>query len=207
MEQEDLWVLHFHKTLEQNDQDKRGGCMMTTKNMAKAQIGIMINLLLEARKLGEELRGDLASDKELAATMLGVLTGQETDEQEIIAYLEKRGCFEGMKDGGKCDTATVNVVRPDSVEIFLSSGSGSLVAWSSTSDDATPQAGVVYRRSDGTILDLAFAEVKKGKLAEIAGRPADNEDIDIYLYGDPYEEGYTSHTAISQVDIAAALSD
>ena len=84
---------------------------------------------------------------------------------------------------------------------------GKLVAYTGISDDDTRQVGIMHYTNDGSPIDLALAEVKKGSLAEVHGYDANNEDIDLMIWADPYTEDYTERIRIKQEDIRHALND
>lgn len=89
-------------------------------------------------------------------------------------------------------------------EIRLKVPGGTLIAWADDTGESC-QAGVMYQpdgdpQGEGEI-DLFLAEVKGD---ELAGKK-DNDDIDLYLYDDPYTEDYTRKKTIRREDFIKAI--
>ena len=53
---------------------------------------------------------------------------------------------------------------------------------------------------------LGGAEVKRGDLAECDGKPADNKDVDLYIWSDPQKEDYQQRYTLSYEDLSNPLA-
>lgn len=88
-------------------------------------------------------------------------------------------------------------------EVAIKCNGGTLKAYV-YDDGCAKQAGVCYIPDGDTVeIDICLAEVKG---PELANTP-DNKDIDVYLYADPYDEGWTHNATIKHEDIMNALND
>lgn len=101
--------------------------------------------------------------------------------------------------------AKINCINDMYTEVSLPVNGGEFVVGIFDVDEAQ-QAYIDYKYND-TVIDLALAEVKTGEYAETAGLPADNKDIDLYLYSDPHSEEYQRHVRIAYNDVAEALAE
>jgi hypothetical protein len=99
----------------------------------------------------------------------------------------------------------VKVIGNAYVEISVPVNGGKLIAGVCDIDEAG-QAYINYQY-ERSIIDLALAEVKSGELAETAGLPTDNKDIDLYLYSDANSEEYQEHVRMKYQDITGVFVD
>lgn len=86
-------------------------------------------------------------------------------------------------------------------EIRINVNGGTLCAYAYNCGEAK-QVGLSYiPNGEDAPIDLCFAEVKGD---ELAGKQ-NNQDIDVYLYEDPYTEDYTRKVTICKKDIDEAF--
>lgn len=80
-----------------------------------------------------------------------------------------------------------------------------------SADPDNPAVGIylIPKDGDGTIIDLAYAEVKGEELMEIHNEREREkltaEDVCLYTYADPYTEDYTQRNIIKRDDVVKAL--
>lgn len=91
----------------------------------------------------------------------------------------------------------------------IDSPAGELCAYVGADID-NPSVGIYLmpKNGDGTIVDLAYAEVKGKELTDISkeqGEDIGYEDVSLYTYADPYTEDYTQKNVIKRQDVIAAL--
>lgn len=89
-------------------------------------------------------------------------------------------------------------------ELHINSPAGELYAYVSPDKD-NPSVGIymIPKDSDGTLIDLAYAEVKGKELADID--KTGYEDVSLYTYADPYAEDFTAKNIIKRDDVVSAL--
>lgn len=97
---------------------------------------------------------------------------------------------------------SINPKMPEDIEVSITDhDGGTLTAYTSTCDYGTSQAGIVHYDKERFSTDIAMAEIVRGDLAKVKGRPEDNLDIDVMVYGNPEIEDYTKKYLISKEDI------
>lgn len=121
-------------------------------------------------------------------TLDSLVWGEITDIDTYIhdflsAYLPD------AEDGEPVPRTEVFVTSTSAVELRIPVDDKFLVPYTCLSDYGTVDGGVMYVDADKYAYDLLLAEVKKGALAD-NGNP-DNEDIDLYMWGDAFDEDFT----------------
>lgn len=97
----------------------------------------------------------------------------------------------------------------ESETLRIDSPAGELCAYVGADPD-NPAVGIYFmpKDGDGTIVDLAYAEVKGKELTDISkeqGEDIGYEDVSLYTYADPYSEEYTQKNIIKRQDVIEAL--
>lgn len=180
-----------------------------TKNAIKAKLQLAVNLASLTNKVCDDLCNSLTPDDYLCDLTDNIRCNERTDVNEIMAELETANYFADadiIEDGPEVPVPELNIENGTNLSIKTPVNGGYLIAETGESDFGTKQACLLYEYNDYQI-DLAFAEVRAGELAEIANLSADNKDVDLYIYENPYSEDYTSKKTISHTDIQKALSD
>ena len=179
-----------------------------TKNYIEAQLRLIHNLAEQAVKVSHDLFDELTTettDQDAMIDQLNRLNGGEIEGiDEFVREFMDEFVPGSTPDGGLIHRAEVCVEGPESIELRVSTGKGEVLPYVYPADYGTVCCGVSYCEKDSnTEIDLCLVEVKKGPLAEIP----DNEDVDIYVYGDPYSEEFTDKKVLKHEDIVKALSD
>lgn len=182
-----------------------------TKNEIKAKLQLAVNFAGLTKKACNDLCNSLTPipDGYLYDLMDNIQSGERTDVNEIMAELEAENYFayaDIIEDGPELSVPEINIGNETDFCVKVPVNGGYLIAEANDTDFGTKQACLLYE-CNGYQIDLAFAEVKEGKLAEAVDLPADNKNIDLYIYADPYSEDYTVKETISYTDIQDALSD
>ena len=86
-------------------------------------------------------------------------------------------------------------------KLILPVAGGALVAENCCSDFDTRQMCLIYQTDAADELDIALAEVKRGELAEIDGKPVNNRDIDVYEYSDVYSKDWQNRFTLKRDEI------
>ena len=180
-----------------------------TKQAIRAKLALMVNLCDEAWKIGDELCRTLAPNGEddIYELMTEIQERSRTDVDEIMNILEENKYFEeaNIEGGEKLDPINVKIRDWYDIELSYPLKTGALVSYISAGDPEALGGGIVYRDMSGVLVDLAYIEQKKGEIAELTGLSKDNEDLDLYLYENPYSEEYTYKNRIMMDDIEKAL--
>lgn len=183
--------------------------MSTTKNSIKAKLALAINLAEQCHKLINEVTEVLtqSDDDDLYTTMDAVANLEETDIDELMKELEDKEYFKEAhitENGDELPVAAIDVTNPCNVVVKIPVDNNFLIAAVTAADDNI-QASIMHE-TDGYEIDIAMAEVKRGEIATMDKKPADNKDIDLYSYTDPYSEDYQRKDTIKFDDIKKALS-
>ena len=184
--------------------------MSETKNSIKAKFLLMINLSDQLKKIGDELYNSLTEYEEddLADLLTNIQNKEITDIDSIMKFLEDNKYFKDAhitEDGDQVEAAHIEIRSPSNISVKIKSGNEALITYLDELDTGTYQVGNAYEAEDGTVVDLCFAEIKKGELAETAHLSSDNKDIDLYTYGNVYSEEYTNKETIKYEDLRKAL--
>ena len=185
--------------------------MKFTKKQAKAWAKLMRNLSEEAFEIGEKLCKEITPERydERYATLYEKLQKAKECYQMFDEFLVRNKLIEesALKEGDECFSTKVKVTGVNTVELSQPLKNGSLNVYTGVADYGTPNAGIVYESKKGTLLDIAYVEQKKGELAKDKKDPENNEDLDVYIFSNPYTEDYTQKFALSGDDIKDALKE
>lgn len=179
------------------------------KNAIRARIDLIKSLLRCADTIMDELNTGIekSDDAMYDITCYTNLIAKESTE-EILDELIAAGYIDANEDDGE-------KLYPPSIEtnnlwitVTQTVPGGQLCVGTCTSDYNTPQAYIDYIASDSksdvlSEINLALAEIKRGELAE----KSDNQDINLYVWSDPYQEDMTHNWIIKKSDIDTALNE
>lgn len=177
--------------------------MSYTKNEIRAMLEQYLNLSAQSNALLGMIESALLQSNPLnkysvKAILSNLRRGLSSDPDEIIDFLSSRGAFLKMEDGDEVKNPSLELsFGGKCVLVKQSVDGGMLCASIMPSECATSQAGIHYTSPDGILTDFALSEVKRGELAESSGYPADNKNVDLYIWGDPYNEDYTEKLSFS----------
>lgn len=179
-----------------------------TKNKIKADLQIAVNLAKLTKMYCDKLRDNLApsTDNDISELISKIQSCESTDIDELMTELEEK-YFEDAhitEDGPSLCIPEVSIDDIMNLEIKVPVRGGYLVAANGSSDFGTEQVCLMYEK-DGYQIDLALAEVKSGELAETVGMPADNKDVELYVFADTHTEDYTQKNVIKYDDIAVVI--
>lgn len=183
-----------------------------TKNALKAKIQMAVNLAALTKSLCNDICDALTTspDDDIYALTDNIQSYERTDVAEIMKQLEDDGYFADAhitEDGPAIAVPEITLGSPQVISIEIPVGNNSrLIAGTCVADCETPQAFIDYKFDDCGI-NIALAEIKKDELAKASSLPADNKDIDVYVWSDPHTEDYTHSHRIKFDDIAKELSD
>lgn len=183
-----------------------------TKNYIEAQLRLIHNLAEQAVDVSHDLFYELTTettDQDAMIDQLNRLNGGEVEGiDEFIRDFINEYAPKNMPEGEPVQGTTIRVTSPKCIELRAPTGKGELLSYVYPSDGETMCCGVSYfEKTTESEIDLCVAEVKKGVLAETNGKPADNEDIDIYVYGSPYCEDWSDMKTVKYTEIVDALSE
>lgn len=177
-------------------------------NRIEALVKLYDNLSQLRAKIHEELTGSTENldDKvfdDLDALGDGEMTAEEfleenADEFKHINELENSEYIVPAID---IDLGSLYATVSQKVD------GGTLVAGVCESDKGTYQNYITYHNEENAEVNLALAEVKRGDLAECDGKPADNKDIDLYIWSDPREEDYQQRYTFSYEDLSKTFAN
>lgn len=175
-----------------------------TKNYVKSRLEFAINLATECKKILEFTKSQINVDVDDYFFDM-IQTTELTDIEEIMKRLEDFGLK--LEEGHDISfpIIDVNPAYIQDISISRKVRGGNFVASLGESDYDTPQASLTFKAPNGCIWDLALAEQKGGGLADLDGLLEDNQDISIYMYGNPLEEDYTHREDIKYEDIAYCI--
>ena len=182
---------------------------MQTKNGIAAYLRLIHNLSSQAVKLANDLFYALPQTEAADAIIddLARLDGGEvSDIDEFVQRFFSDYIPEDTPEGEPLHPATVIADGPENVEIRISTGKGGyLIPYTFGCDFGTVAAGVSYMEATSkSEIDLCLTEVKKGDLAR--NNDPENEDIDYYIYNDPFDTDFKLNGTIRYKDIKTALS-
>lgn len=188
-----------------------------TKEMLVAKLSMAINLASQTKALLDNICEELApiANDKLFDIVENIQTGEVSDISVIIEEINKIGCFNQTieKKQKQNEFLQIPEIKVDPLNIYntqiaipLDNGD-KLAAYIGESDFGTYQAGTIYYTKEDIPMDLSMAEIKQGELAKIAGLKEKNQDIDLYVWSNPYQEDYTIHDRIAFEDILAAFKE
>ena len=189
--------------------------MDKTRSLIKAQIKLMKELGRNIDILREEILSELnindLNKKEIESIGFFITSKPRSDMTDVLDNimdrLDKANALYNIPDGEKVNLPSLKVqYMGQIIEATCPVGDGKLVATLSAigTCDNSVQSWASYYAPNGASIDLALAEVKKGELAECSGLPEDNQDIDLYIWRNPFMDDYTDKIQISHKDIVEA---
>lgn len=179
-----------------------------TKNKIKALLQIAKNL----EDIAKEIKVDIleATTLDDCDDLIDELTSDFFEPEKVMSYMEENNYFENAKLADGDEVTVPNVSFNSDLVMFtidIPVDDNVLQLSNSTADYNTQQASITYLKGEARdMIDLALVEIKKGELAVAHKLKADNKDIDIYSYGDVYDEDFTRHDRIAYSDIEKALN-
>ena len=189
--------------------------MDKTRNLIKAQIKLMKELSRSIDILREEILSELnindLNRKEIESIGFFITSKSRPDMtnvlDNIMDRLDKANALYNIPDGEEVNLPSLKVqYMGQIIEATCPVGDGKLAATLSAigTCDNSVQSWASYYAPNGASIDLALAEVKKGELAECSGLSEDNQDIDLYIWRNPFTDDYTDKIQISHSDIIEA---
>ena len=189
--------------------------MDKTRNLIKAQIKLMKELSRNIDILREEILSELnindLNRKEIESIGFFITSKFRPDMtnvlDNIMDRLDKANALYNIPDGEEVSLPSLKVqYMGQIIEATCPVGDGKLAATLSAigTCDNSVQSWASYYAPNGASIDLALAEMKKGELAECSGFPEGNQDIDLYIWRNPFTDDYTDKIQISHKDIVEA---
>lgn len=184
---------------------------MKTKMKVLAQLRLLENLAALTKKLNEEIMSEIFTQVDAVEELQKVAAGKENAD---VAFhkMEHHHAFNKLEDGKDMTYPHIGLNTGDQcITVSVSTGSGHSLEMSARpyNEDNPARVSIGYSllKNDGTSsqLELAYAEVKKGKLAEKEGLQADNQDIDFYLWTVPADEVRTEKYHLQHMRVQEKL--
>ena len=150
-----------------------------TKEEANTKLKMMENLANEIAKLKEALTQVDTCDDYLFDTLEEIQSNETSFEE---AWLSLEEYYDDDDEEITVDTPAISINDFGYITVNQPVDGGTLSVSICHGDYGTPQADIMYVTDNGYEHELAFAEIKRGVLAEIKDKPADNRDIDLYVY-------------------------
>jgi hypothetical protein len=177
------------------------------KNEVKAKLELLANLAEIGEKLKEEITERVtAGMKEDITQMLDDVKEGRKDADACMKELTSMGYLDKAEEGEPVQTPYIKYEHLGSLELGVTYPDGDkLAAYLSEVDYGTYQTGSMYWYRGGSPMDLTMAEMKKGDLAKVNGLTADNKDIDVMVWGNPYEEDFTYKTTLRHEEMENAF--
>ena len=133
-------------------------------------------------------------------------------ENGVDSSIDASDILEGIKNVLDDPIFTIETSEShdsESETLRIDSPAGELCAYVGADPD-NPAVGIYLMPKDGngTIVDLAYAEVKGKELTDISkeqGEDIGYEDVSLYTYADPYTEEFTQKNVVKRNDIVKAL--
>lgn len=172
-------------------------------------LGILTNLNEIRNKIKKEIFSSVC-DAENDHDINLLLDRDDISSAAILSYLTGAGYItcESIEKQPQIDIPTIDI-NINTFEISIRvpiNNEDAFIASASNADYDTKQISLGYLCGDD-FFDLALAEIKKGELARAHKLPIHNRDIDMYIYGNPYDEDYTEHKYIKYADIKSVIND
>ena len=182
----------------------------TTKNAVLCKLQMIENLSHELEKLKKQLCEDLNRDYNEPFLSRTLQELNFTQAEKAYQTLEDAGYFKELDAGQPVLPAiiSINEKMPHDVEVSLKlPDDGRLTAYTSYSDFQTAQAGTIYYDKENSPMDLSLTEQKRGELAMVCGKNADNQDLDIMVWDDPFNEDYQHKYTLNHGEMEQALTE
>lgn len=186
---------------------------MITKNEAVAYLSVIKNLSSELKKI-EDMTISKFQEAGFSNNdiyyMLKILRDdiQMTNDSDRNSIDTVGKLYLKNLENGKYGPVPQINIDPISllteVSLALEDGS-SLVAFAISPDRESFQVGTGFVTEDKQPFDLTMSEIKRGDLAIVNKMPANNMDIDIYTWSNPYTEDYTDKSTIYHDDISKII--
>ena len=97
----------------------------------------------------------------------------------------------GKEASEKLPELAVDPQMPDKIEVRMPTPTGNFCVGVCLGEEESPQSWIDFESKEGGPVNLAFAEVKRGELADECRHPDDNHDVSLYVWSDPNDESYT----------------
>lgn len=177
-----------------------------TKETIREHLKLAMNLAELTRQVCEKLESELAETSEdvLFDVLNEIQAYKLTDLDEAMKRLDDACVFAACNENEENTLQAPELFLGNdlTVVVRIPANGGNLILANGESDYGTKQIDLMYEK-DGSLIDLALAEVKSGELAEIANQKPDNKDIDLYVFADPETEDYTNRYRIPYDKILA----
>ena len=169
-----------------------------TKETIREHLKLAMNLAELTRQVCEKLESELAETSEdvLFDVLNEIQAYKLTDLDEAMKRLDDACVFAACNENEENTLQAPELFLGDDLTVVVR------IPANGESDYGTKQIDLMYEK-DGSLIDLALAEVKSGELAEIANQKPDNKDIDLYVFADPETEDYTNRYRIPYDKILA----
>lgn len=189
---------------------------MTSKNKIKRQLDILINLAEQYNFIADLLLRELdlkhptqekANRHEFITNIISdIKDGIFDDSGAILTALDNNNITTNLEKGPTLRTPKISITSDYSMQVYMACNGGVLTASICEADTNTTQAVLGYQANKPTAfpLDIALAEVKSDELAAASGLTWNNQDIDIYLYGDVYDDDWTQKVTLKYDELLDA---
>lgn len=198
--------------------EKNMGSKMTKSEISErlAQIAAFHR---ETRRLADELLERMESEGTLTDVAARIISqhavglsaghGNLPDTAGTVEALEKIGFMENREEGECAVRPFIKTAQGGAIVTAVIKAQGGFPnAYVCSSDCQTAQACTAYAGAlDDPGIELTLAEVKAGELAISDGKPEDNRDVDLYIYGDPHDEDFTERLTLRAEDIDEVLAE
>lgn len=176
-----------------------------TQNKVKALLRIMDNLNSVVSNIKSELIESLTPNNE--DDLIPLLNDPNLSGDDVFAYLKENAYFKNahIEKGGNVSIPELELdTAAMSMRINLHIDDIVLSAYNSCADYGSEQISICCNKNHSAYdFDVALAEIKRGELATVHNMPADNKNIDLYVFCNPEQEDYTYKT---QMEYDAVMS-
>lgn len=161
-----------------------------TQNKIKAKLKLLASLASSAAILEREIKADIKTEKSQKVSSIvirDVREGKNKNVDEVMNLLEELGNLSHLPKGEPVAAPFVDLIFADNIEVGVRYPEGDeFLAALGAADYGTYQMSLSYDavndKGDDVVVDLAFAEIKKGELAKAAGLSENNRDVDVYVH-------------------------
>lgn len=180
-----------------------------TKNGIKSQIELMSSLLKCVDTIRNNIYNELGQTNDTISNIISYDDIKRNNSPErILNELIAKGYIDSNLNEGEPMDVPVPAVDNMWMTITQKVPGGHLCVGTCTSDFDTKQVYIDYISSNNASdslerINLALAEVKQGDLAD----RENNQDIDLYVWSNPYDEDMTDKWKICKADIVSALKE
>ena len=121
----------------------------------------------------------------------------------VDASIDALDILEGIKNVMNDPCFPENNIKDNDNILRIKTSAGELCAFVGT-DEFNPSVGIYLmpEGGDGSIIDLAYAEVKGDECRE---KDEGEQDVSLYTFADPWTEDYTAKNIIKRADVVKAL--